>query len=95
MSYKNNHETKVNYTYKDLRVTKNRDDMKDLPFMFLGTQSGGFGKFNYEFKLISKKGEQEIIDQLTLFFAKNEITPEMFAIELPSLVKLFLDSKQD
>ncbi len=60
------HCLKQEYTYKDLTKPINREHMSMLDVCSLGTQSGGFGYFNEQFRVVSSNGVDKALQELVV-----------------------------
>jgi hypothetical protein len=82
------HCLKNDYTYKDLTKPVNRDHMAMLDVCSLGTQSGGFGRFNEQFKVVSENGVSKIIQELVEISASNSVLINDLLDASPTLKQL-------
>jgi hypothetical protein len=82
------HCLKNDYTYKDLTKPVNREYMSMLDVCSLGTKSGGFGKFNEQFKVVSEDGISKIIQELVEISATNSALISDLLEDAPTLKKL-------
>ncbi len=73
MSKESEIQDKREYTYKDLTKPAERDLMSRVDVCSLGTQSGGFGKFNGRFKVVSEDGIASVIRELVEISATNSV----------------------
>ena len=52
------------YTYNDIKKPVKRQEMLSNPLSSIGTQSGGFGIFNEQARVLTLKGAEDILDEL-------------------------------
>lgn len=61
------------FTYKDMGRPEMREVMANRPVSSLGTQSGNFGKFTEQFRVLSKTGANELRMELEAALGSTEL----------------------
>lgn len=52
------------YTYNDIKKPVKRKEMLSNALSSIGTQSGGFGEFNEQARVLTLRGAEDILDEL-------------------------------
>ena len=76
------------FTYSDLKKKSSREEIKECLFSSIGTQSGGFGEFKEEFRVISKLGSESVKSELEFTASLIGVTYDELMESMPELKKL-------
>lgn len=68
------------YTYRDMTKPQKRENMMQCQVAWLGTQSGGFGSFREEFRVISLTGLIKLKAEVKKLGLTQEQAPLLFEV---------------